>query len=160
MIDLMLFTSGRRFTHASSFMGRVGFPEVGEMETTTATSFRMDNNGTATLHMDYSRPETAASHGDDRLRLAQEPRRVREYMSSTGVTLMTGSRKPMVVESLPPAGSVFVDFIRYAFGGAKPTLRLEEIYAACDATLAAHEAPWKEPCGRSEGGPHERSSWH
>jgi hypothetical protein len=120
-------------------MGRVGFPEVGEMETTTATSFRMDNNGTATLHMDYSRPETAASHGDDRLRLAGT-KGVAEYMSATGVTLMTGSRKPMVVESLPPAGSVFVDFIRYAFGGAEPTLRLEEIYAACDATLAAHEA--------------------
>ncbi len=139
MIDLMLFTSGRRFSHASSFMGRVGFPEAGDMETTTATSFRMDNGGTATLHMDYSRPDTAPSHGDDRLRLAGT-KGVAEYMVSTGVSVLSKSSKPRVVDPLPSGGSVFVDFVRYAFGGAKPTLTLEEIYAACDATLAAHEA--------------------
>jgi predicted dehydrogenase len=139
MIDLMLYTSGRKFTHASSFMGRVGFPSVGEMETTTASSFRMDNGGTASLHMDYSRPQTAGSHGDDRLRLAGT-KGVAEYMAATGVTLMTGASKPRLVEKLPAKGSVFVDYIRYAFGGDAPTLRLDEIYAACDATLAAHEA--------------------
>ena len=54
MIDLMLFASGRKYTHATSFMGRTGFPNLGDMETTTAPSFRLDNGGTATLHMDYS----------------------------------------------------------------------------------------------------------
>ena len=39
MIDLMRFTTGRDFTHASSFMGHVGFPELGSMETTTARRF-------------------------------------------------------------------------------------------------------------------------
>lgn len=139
MIDLMLFTSGRRFTQAASFMGRVGFAGVGDMETTTSTSFRLDNGGTASLHMDYSRPDTAATHGDDRLRLAGT-KGVAEYMAATGVTLMTAAKKPAVVEKLPAQGSVFVDYVRYAFGGAAPSLTLDEIYAACDATLAAHEA--------------------
>lgn len=139
MIDLMLFASGRQFTRAASFMGRVGFPNVGDMETTTATSFLMDNGGTASLHMDYSRPETARTHGDDRLRLAGT-KGVAEYMAATGVTLMTGLMAPAVVSQLPEKGSVFVDFIHYAFGGATPTLPLEEIYAACYATVAAHEA--------------------
>ena len=92
MIDLMRFTTGRNFTHASSFMGHVGFPESGSMETTTASAFRLDNGGTAALHMDYYRPETAATHGDDRLRLAGTEG-VAEYSESNGVTLISKSCK-------------------------------------------------------------------
>jgi predicted dehydrogenase len=142
MIDLMRFTSGRRYTHASSFMGRVGFPEVGEMETTTTTSFRLDNGGTATLHMDYCMPATNPTHGDDRLRLAGT-KGIAEYMAATGVTLATGASKPAKVTTLPPNGSLFTDYLEFAYNGKPATLSHEEIWAANDATMAAHEAAVK-----------------
>lgn len=141
MIDLMRFTSGREFTNVSSFMGRVGFPELGDMQNTTASSFRLDNGGAATLHMDYYRPETAPTHGDDRLRLAGTLG-VAEYMASTGVTLMTKSAKPAVVTELPPAGSVFVDFLAHVYLNKPATLPLEDIFRLCEVTLAADEAAW------------------
>ena len=59
MVDLMRFTSGRELVDAMSFQSRVGHPEMADMENTTATIFRLDNGGTAALHMDYLRPETA-----------------------------------------------------------------------------------------------------
>lgn len=139
MFDLMSWASGRRFTEAASFMGRVGFPGLGDMETTTATSFLLDNGGTATLHMDYCLPETAPAHGDDRLRLSGT-KGVAEYMAATGVTLATATAKPSRITSLPPAGSVFVDFLDSVYNGKAPSLTKEEIYAVCDATVAAHEA--------------------
>jgi predicted dehydrogenase len=139
MIDLMRFTSGRKYTHASSFMGRVGFPNLGDMETTSTTSFRLDNGGTATLHMDYCMPQTAPSHGDDRLRLAGTAGVV-EYMAATGVTLVTGTAKPAKLEKLPPPGSLFLDYLEYVYNGKPATLSHEDIFAACDATLAAHES--------------------
>jgi predicted dehydrogenase len=142
MIDLMRFTSGRKYTQASSFMGRVGFPDLGDMETTSTTSFHLDNGGTATLHMDYCMPETAPSHGDDRLRLAGT-KGIAEYMAATGVTLVTSTAKPAKIETLPPAGSLFVDYLEYAFNGKPATLSHEDIFAACEATLAAHEAAVK-----------------
>jgi predicted dehydrogenase len=142
MIDLMRFTSGRKYTHASSFMGRVGFPNLGDMETTSTTSFRLDNGGTATLHMDYCMPEAAPTHGDDRLRLAGTTG-VAEYMAATGVTLVTTNAKPARIEKLPPSGSLFSDYLEYAYKGKAPTLSHEEIFAACDATLAAHESAVK-----------------
>ena len=55
-IDLMLLVSGRRFTEAASLQSHVGFPEAGDMQNVTASLFRMDNGGSATLHMDYLRP--------------------------------------------------------------------------------------------------------
>ena len=48
--------------------------------------------------------------------------------------------KPHRIESLPPAGSVFRDYIAQVYAGARPTLPLADIYAACEVTLAAHEA--------------------
>jgi hypothetical protein len=139
MFDLMRFTSGREFTEASSFMGRVGFPNAGDMETTTATAFRMDNGGTATLHMDYCLPAGAPSHGDDRLRLSGT-KGVAEYMAATGVTLATATKKPHRIESLPPDGSVFFDYIASVYAGAKPTLTVKDIFRNCEVTIAAHEA--------------------
>ncbi len=139
MFDLMRFTSGRNFVEASSFMGRVGFSGYGDMETTTATAFRMDNGGTATLHMDYCLPASASSHGDDRLRLSGT-KGVAEYMAATGTTLATTAAKPHRLDTLPPAGPVFRDYIASVYGGAAPTLSLDDIYTVCEVTIAAHEA--------------------
>jgi predicted dehydrogenase len=139
MIDLMRFASGRSYTEAASFMGRPQFPESGSMETSTATCFRLDNGGTATLHMDYCRPATAPSHGDDRLRLAGT-KGVAEYMESTGVTLMSANAKPHRLDKLPPDGSVFRDYIAHVYAGQPAGLPLADIYAVCEATIGAHEA--------------------
>src|SRR5579871_7012761 len=59
--SLMRWTSGRELVETVSVEGRVGFPKLGEMENTTSTIFRLDNGGTAALHMDYLRPETSPS---------------------------------------------------------------------------------------------------
>lgn len=141
MIDLMRFTSGREFTHVSSFMGHVGFPELGAMQNTTASTFRLDNGGAATLHMDYYRPDTAPTHGDDRLRLAGT-HGVAEYMAATGVTLITRNSKPVTLTDLPPEGSVFVDFLANIYLNKPATLSLDDIYRVCEVTLAADAAAW------------------
>jgi predicted dehydrogenase len=139
MVDLMRFASGREFTHASSFTGRVGHPELGPMDNTTVSGFRLDNGGTATLHMDYFRPETAPTHGDDRLRLAGT-KGVAEYMAATGVTLVTAKSAPVVIDKLPPPRWLFVDFLEHIYNGKPATLPLADIYRVCEITLAAHEA--------------------
>lgn len=139
MVDLMRFTSGREITEAVSFQGRVGHPELRDMENTTATIFRLDNHGTAALHMDYLRPDTAASWGDDRLRLAGT-RGVVEYQAATGVTLVTSDRPPREIRDLPPDGSLFVDFLESVYHGAPKGLSLADIYRANEIVLAARDA--------------------
>lgn len=100
MIDLMTWTSGRRFTEAASFQSRVGFPELGDMQNVTATIFRLEHGGTATLRMDYLRPAAAGGHGDDRLRLAGT-RGVAEYQEATGVTVLTERSAMRTLTALP-----------------------------------------------------------
>jgi predicted dehydrogenase len=133
-IDLMLWVSGRSFTEAASIQSRVGFPEYGDMQNVTASIFRMDNGGAASLHMDYMRPESAGGHGDDRLRVAGSLGVV-EYQESTGVTLLKKGAPPVTIRDLPPKGSVFLDFLSDA-----PTLTWPQIVAANEAMLAAEAA--------------------
>ncbi|HEY2016856.1 MAG TPA: Gfo/Idh/MocA family oxidoreductase, partial [Bryobacteraceae bacterium] len=138
MIDLMSFTSGRSFSEAASFQGHVGFPELGDMQNVTATVFRLDNGGTATLRMDYLRPASLKGHGDDRLRLAGT-RGIAEFREDSGVTVLS-ERGQRALDSLPNAGSVFGDFLRSTYLGAKAGLTWAEIVRANEVTLAAQEA--------------------
>ena len=123
----------------AAFQSRVGWPDLDEMENTTSTVFRLDNGGTAALRMDYLRPETAPTHGDDRLRLAGTSG-VAEYQQSTGVTLITGKEKPRVVTDLPRPGSLFLDFLDSVYNGKPCGLTLPEIYRVNEIVLAARLA--------------------
>ena len=138
-IDLMLWVGGRSFTEVASLQSHVGFPEAGDMQNVTASVFRMDNGGCATLHMDYLRPLTASGHGDDRLRVSGS-RGIVEYQESTGVTLVTEKSAPAVVRDLPRQQSVFVDFLQGVYQGTKAALTWPEIVRANEVTLAAHVA--------------------
>ena len=138
MIDLMSFTSGRGFSQAASFQGHVAFPELGDMQNVTATVFRLDNGGAATLRMDYLRPASVQGHGDDRLRLAGT-KGIVEYREGADVVVI-GPAGRRTLSSLPRQGSVFADFLLSAYAGAKPSLTWEEIVRANQWTLAADEA--------------------
>lgn len=138
MLDLMRWTSGREFTSVAGFETKRG-KDVGDMEIATASVFQLDNGGLATLRVDYLRPETATTHGDDRLRLAGT-KGIVEYQASTGVTLMTSDGAPKVISELPPAQSLFVDYLNATYNGKAPTLPLADIYRICEVTLAAEEA--------------------
>jgi predicted dehydrogenase len=139
MVDLMRWTSGRELVETISVQGRVGFPSLLEMENTTATIFRLDNGGSAALHMDYLRPDTATAWGDDRLRLAGT-RGVAEYQAATGVTLMTDKRPPRQISELPPNGSLFLDFLNSVYNGKPAVLELRDIYRVNEIVLAARDA--------------------
>jgi len=139
MVDLMRFTSGRELVEAVSFEGRVGHPELRDMENTTATIFQLDNHGTAALHIDYLRPDSASSWGDDRLRLAGT-RGVVEYQAATGVTLITGAGAQREIHNLPPDGSLFLDFLKALYQGAPTGLSLTDIYRVNEIVLAARDS--------------------
>jgi len=140
MIDLMRFASKREMTEAFSYRAQIGAPPgIGEMENTTGSLFRLDNGGVATLHMDYCRPETATTHGDDRLRIAGT-KGVAEYMAATGVTLLSEGRKPEVIREMPQGGSVFLDFLEHIYNNKPTALPFEDTYKANLVTIAAQEA--------------------
>ncbi len=138
MVDLMRYVSGREFTAAAAFHSRVGFPQYGEMENNTALAFQLDNKGTASLRMDYLRPETAPTHGDDRLRIAGT-KGVVEFQGEQ-LTLMTSSERPRIITDLPQGRRLFVDFLDAIYNGKKHDITLDDVFRVTEIVLKAREA--------------------
>lgn len=139
MIDLMRWASGREFLDATSWQNHVGMPELKDQENVTASVFRLDNGGLAILRMDYLRPESAPTHGDDRMRIAGT-KGVVEYMAATGVTVLSAGEKPRTISELPQAGSLFMDYLAATYAGKAPTIPVSDIWAVNEITLAAQQA--------------------
>ena len=139
MVDLMLHTSGRDFKEAFGWQNHLGFPETGDTENVSGTVFHMDNGGVALLRIDYLRPQTAATHGDDRLRLAGL-KGIAEYMESTGVTLVSGRRGRTVVDKLPAPRSLFSEFLDHVYNGKPAPISWKEIYRSHQVVLGARQA--------------------
>lgn len=139
MVDLIRYTTGREITEAFSMQNRIGYPDMGDMENTTGTVFRLDNGAVSVLHMDYLRPAAAGSHGDDRLRVAGT-KGVLEFQEHSGLRLTTGDQKEQAVEPLPADRSLFVDFLDSVYNGKPAGLSLQDIYRANEIVLAARES--------------------
>jgi predicted dehydrogenase len=140
MFDLMRWTSGRDFTEVFSYQSQVSAPPgIGQMENTTTTVLKMDNGGTASLHMDYYRSEAAPTHGDDRIRIAGS-KGVLEYMAATGLTLLRQGSKVEVISQMPAEREIFVEFLEAAFNGKANDMPLSDVWKVNEITIASHEA--------------------
>lgn len=69
-IDVIPFTTSRRYRRVTGVQGNVTRPDYGSMEDHCIAAFHLDNGGSAVVHADYLRPAKASTHGDDRLRIA------------------------------------------------------------------------------------------
>jgi predicted dehydrogenase len=138
MIDLMRWISGREFTEAAAFHSNVSAPTLREMENNSALIFKLDNNGSGSLRMDYLRPETAPTHGDDRLRIVGT-KGIVEYQNNA-LTLLTGEAPPRKIETLPPARSICIDFIESIYLKKAPIITEEEIFRVSEIVLKLRDA--------------------
>jgi hypothetical protein len=114
-------------------------PGIGQMENTTSTVLKLDNGGTASLHMDYYRSESAVTHGDDRVRIAGS-NGVVEYLAGTGLTVLREGSKQYVMNELPPKRSIFIEFLESAFNGKPNDMPLNDVWHVNETTIAAHES--------------------
>ena len=94
------------------------------------------------MHLDYLRPATASSHGDDRLRLAGTEG-VLEYREADGLTLVTNRRKSRSINGLPGNRSLVLNFIENLYGSEPLSLTLDDIFRANEIVLTARDAAGK-----------------
>ena len=139
LVDLMRFTTGLDMVHLASHETRVGHPEMADMENTAVSIYRLSNGGNGSFHLDYCRPPAAVSHGDDRLRIAGT-KGIVEYQEHLGVTLTTADHAEMKIDPLPPAKSLFIDYLESVYLGKAVGLPVADIYRANDLVLTARDA--------------------
>ena len=85
------FCAGRRFRRVLGVQGNLSRPALAGMEDHCVALFELENGASAVVHADYLRPAKAATHGDDRLRIA----------GSRGVVEVRDGRCRLVTEGEP-----------------------------------------------------------
>ncbi|NOZ20412.1 MAG: Gfo/Idh/MocA family oxidoreductase [Planctomycetes bacterium] len=136
-MDLIRWTSGREFVECMAYHANTGHPDIRDMEDQASVLLKLDNGGSATMRIDYCRPSTADTHGDDRLRLAGS-QGVVEVMSGE-VTLITEADGPTQPE-MPPEQDLFLDFVASIKGEKEHLIPAEDCFRMTEVVLRARDA--------------------
>ena len=139
-VDLIRWVGGQDFTHVAAFQGAQGFRDVmGETESQASVLLRLANGGSATARLDYLRPSTAPTHGDDRLHLAGTEGVLDMQEANKNVSVVTRQQKPYEVtpERVP---NLFVAFMEAIRDGKPSPIPAEDCFYVTEVVLKAREA--------------------
>lgn len=135
-LDLMLYFGGATdFEHIYAFHNREDNHDNGELEMCAVCCGRLNNGVITSCTIDYLRPQAAATHGDDRVRVAGTDG-VIEVAEGEVVLLNKDGRK---VLPLLPARELFCDFMRHISCEEEPPVTAEETFALTRACLMARD---------------------
>jgi predicted dehydrogenase len=139
-VDLMRWVTGQDYTHVAAVQGTQGHRDVmGETESQASVLLRLANGGSATARLDYLRPQTAPTHGDDRLHIAGTEGVLDLQEANKNVVVVTAKQKPYEVtpERVP---NLFVAFMQAVQKGEPTPIPAEDCFRVTEVVLTAREA--------------------
>lgn len=138
-IDYMRWASGQEYARVAAFEGNKAHPQTPGCEDYAALLFRLSNGGTATCHLDFLRPESATTHGDDRLRIAGSEGVLEVLEMGNRVTLISTKGQSGELP-LPPAVDFFSSFVAELRGTGSHLVTTEESFSITRVCLKARDA--------------------
>jgi predicted dehydrogenase len=137
--DWLHWVLGDAFTEVLGREGATAHPDYPACASQAAFVLTMRNGGVAAVTLDYLRPEAAATHGEERLRVAGPRGVVETALVERRVTLTTADRPPRPVPTSPQV-DLFTQFARSLRGGGPPPLTLHEACRVTEVALKAQQA--------------------
>jgi predicted dehydrogenase len=137
--DWLHWILGDVFTAVQGHEATTAYPEYPACASQAAYVMTMENRGVAALTFDYLRPETAPTHGDERLRIAGTSGVIETALVERKVTLITAGKPPSTVP-LVPQPDIFTQFARSLRGQAPPPLTPAEACRITEIAIKAQQA--------------------
>lgn len=138
-VDYTRWICGLEYTKVTALQGNLAHPDFPGSEDHGGILFMLSNGGTAMINFDYLRPESAPSHGDDRLRIAGSEG-VLEIVGPGNRTELIQTNKPPFDLPLPNETDFLVDFVRELRGESQHVIGPKEAVLATRICLKAREA--------------------
>jgi predicted dehydrogenase len=135
-IDWIHWISGERFKTVYALHSALYNRSHGELELSSAAMFTMTGEVAATANIDFLRPDQAATHGDDRIRVAGTSG-VLEVRAGKAVLLNEGGETELELQS---PGHIFVDFIRQIQGTGACLVSADDSFYTTEAVLLARRS--------------------
>ena len=137
-IDILYWFAHQRFLSVHAVQSSLHNLGHGDLEMSALCQFVMQDEILASVTMDYYRPATAPSHGDDRVRV----------VGTDGVIEVRHGKVLLINSSAQGESSVtaacdrtiFADFIGQIRGGASSLVSAEDVFNVTEACLLARES--------------------
>ncbi len=137
VMDLFRWCTGLEYVEVMAYAANTGHPEMGDFQDSACILAQFDNGASAAFRLDYCRPATAPTHGDDRLRIAGN-RGVIEAMEGQ-VTLITRDEGPVILR-LPPPVNFFGDFVKAIQHNREPYIPFADCVKVTEVVLRTRES--------------------
>ena len=137
--DWLHWILGDVFTSVQGREGTSARPDYPACASQAAFVLTMENGGEASDTLDYLRPETAPTHGDERLRIAGT-RGVIEAALVDRRVMLTTSDRPARSLPLDPQLDLFTQFLRSLRDNTPPPISLHEACRITEIALKAQQA--------------------
>lgn len=137
-IDWVYWFSQARFLSVRAGQSAIGNHGNGSLEVSALCQFKLENEILASVSVDYFRPQTAGTHGDDRIRVVGTQGVVE---ARAGKVFLINADQPGERE-VPVAcdRQVFSDFIEQFETGRPALLSAEDIFHVTRASLLAQQS--------------------
>ena len=139
-IDWIYYFSGSRFKTIFATHTREGNFDHGDLEIAAHCQFVMQNGVLAACSIDFLRPGSASTHGDNRLRVAGSSGvlEIIEDGVNDGVKLINADG----TQSLPnlPEKKIFLDFVRGSSDNEVPSVDVRSTFDLTEACLLAQKS--------------------
>lgn len=137
-IDWIYWFSGEQFKTVHSFHTDARNGNNGTMEMSAVSQFELSNNVLASASMDYLRPATAPTHGDDRIRIGGTDGVVE--VRNEKVYLINGETEGEQAPAMACDRQMFVDFVNSIEGRGDRLVGPEDTFAVTEACLLARQS--------------------
>ena len=137
--DWLHWILGDVFTEVQGREGTTARPDFAACGSQAAFLLSMSNGGVASVTLDYLRPESAPTHGDERLRIAGSRGVIETALVERKVTLIAADKQPRVL-SLTPQTDIFTQFARSLRGESACPLTLHEACRITEIAIKAQQA--------------------
>lgn len=138
-VDYLRWTTGLEVRRVSGFHSNLAHPDFAGVQDNASLSLELEGGGTAALTMDFLRPQTAPTHGDDRLRIAGSEGVIETIGADGRVDLLSAGDPRQVALENPPA-SLFADFVAELRGQGTHLIGPDEAVRVTRICIAATEA--------------------
>ncbi|QTL97336.1 gfo/Idh/MocA family oxidoreductase [Iocasia frigidifontis] len=137
-VDWLHWFSGERFETVYAAHSNQYNQGHGELEISALLHFRLTNGAMGSVNIDYLRPDTAGSHGDDRIRVAGTEGVIE--VCDERVFLINSKKKGVQEVSLENSEGIFLDFLSQVRGKGKCLVSAEDSFYITEVCLKARVA--------------------
>jgi predicted dehydrogenase len=138
-LDWLHWMLGDVFTEVHGYEGTAAHPDYRACASQAAYTFNMKNGGSVALTLDYLRPETAPTHGDERVRIAGTKGVIETVLIEEKVKIISAAKGPRELP-LPEQPDIFTSFVRHLKGDGPLPIGREEAFRITEVALKAQQA--------------------